>query len=83
MTDPLLTGLAAGAPGASDEAGGQGPSWVAVRATANYSSRGETVHRDHVYLVDATDPFVQEKLRHGWIVPIPADEQPKEARDAD
>lgn len=53
--------------------------WVAVVATANYSSGGETVKRDHVYLVDVTDPTVQDKLRAGWITVLPDNEQPEEA----
>jgi hypothetical protein len=57
------------------------PVWIVVRATAPLSAGGELLLRDHVATVDATDEGIRDQLRAGWLVPLPAAEQPALATD--
>ncbi len=57
------------------------PVWIVVRATAPLSAGGQLLLRDHVATVDATDAFIREQLIAGWLVPLPAAEQPALATD--
>jgi hypothetical protein len=59
------------------------PVWILVRATAPLSAGGELLLRDHVATVDATDEFIRDQLRAGWLVPLPAAEQPDLTTDPD
>jgi len=55
------------------------PVWVVVRATVHRPR----LARDHMATVDITRPEIQHELAAGWIVPIPADEQPTITTDPD
>ena len=69
-------------PAAPDIVGGvPEPVWIVVRATAPLSAGGQLLLRDHVATVDATDAFIREQLMAGWLVPLPAAEQPALATD--
>lgn len=55
------------------------PYWVAVRVAVPFARLG----RDAVRLVNIRDPYIQEKIRHQRLVPLPRDQQPGEPPPAD
>jgi hypothetical protein len=93
VTAPPLTGLGSGdtpagassGPGAQETPAGRTlePVWVIVRATVNLSSMGQTIYRDQQATVDAALPHIREQFAAGWIVPIPANQQPDLVTDSD
>lgn len=76
MTDAHNLGLAPNrgllpAPEPSD------PVWVIVRATVHRPG----LPRDTYATVDLIDPQIQHELRAGWIIPLPANQQPRLSTD--
>lgn len=55
----------------------EGPVWLVVRATVALPH----LPRGHMATVDVTLPEIQNALRATWIVPLPANEQPKLTTD--
>ncbi len=46
--------------------------WVAVRVCVPFAR----LARDQTILVNIRDPYIQEKLRHQRLIPLPQDQQP-------
>ncbi len=53
------------------------PYWAAVRVCVPFARLG----RDEVRLVNIRDPYIQEKLRHQRLIPLPADQQPPQPEE--
>ncbi len=51
--------------------------WVAVRVCVPFAR----LARDQTILVNLRDPYIQEKLRHQRLVPLPADQQPAQEEE--
>ncbi len=55
----------------------EGEHWVAVRVCVPFAR----LTRDQAILVNIRDPYIQEKLRHQRLIPLPADQQPEQPDD--